>query len=373
MVPTRPAMSSASTHLSGLPKRPDPRHRRHGDRPDGRRSCLARRVAGVQRGCVVIIASVVLPALMAGCSALLLTLRWPRADPSAPRLDEASPLLRREVLQHPRLRMLLRHDVDPAVVTSATLVVEVAALVVFTACIGALLIMVETSSGLARWDACLARWGADNGSPGSTTALRGISQLGGTVGVLTIAFVGGTIEYLRRPNRALPPLLALTVLGQFAICAIVKTAVGRDRPDIRQLTGFSGDSFPSGHAAASGSHVRGGGAPRRAWSEPQDPPRVRRERNRPGGARGRQPSDARRPLDDRRACGPGPGVGMAGCLFDCIRRTSPAVRHAGRGSDRSGRSVGRGADDGGGSSRLVCRPVEGGRTRGSCHSPRRVR
>ena len=65
-----------------------------------------------------------------------------------------------------------------------------------------------------------------------------------------IAAVAGVIEYRRRPNPALPALLLLTVVGQFAIANIVKVIVSRDRPAISQLTGFSGSSFPSGHAAA---------------------------------------------------------------------------------------------------------------------------
>ena len=80
--------------------------------------------------------------------------------------------------------------------------------------------------------------------------MRDISLLGGTLGVLVIAAVAGVIEYRRRPNRAIPALLLLTVLGQFAIANLVKVLVSRDRPAISQLTGFSGSSFPSGHAAA---------------------------------------------------------------------------------------------------------------------------
>ena len=80
--------------------------------------------------------------------------------------------------------------------------------------------------------------------------MRDISLLGGTTGAVTIAVIAGVYEYRRRPNPAIPALLTLTVLGQFLIVNIIKLIVDRDRPDIRQLTGFSGASFPSGHAAA---------------------------------------------------------------------------------------------------------------------------
>jgi undecaprenyl-diphosphatase len=44
--------------------------------------------------------------------------------------------------------------------------------------------------------------------------------------------------------------LLLTVGGQFAVVDLIKWIVDRARPDIDRLTGFSGPSFPSGHAAA---------------------------------------------------------------------------------------------------------------------------
>lgn len=43
----------------------------------------------------------------------------------------------------------------------------------------------------------------------------------------------------------------LTVGGQYLIVNVVKWLVDRARPNLDRLTGFSGPSFPSGHAAAS--------------------------------------------------------------------------------------------------------------------------
>src|SRR4029077_18389318 len=39
------------------------------------------------------------------------------------------------------------------------------------------------------------------------------------------------------------------VVGQVLVVNLTKVVVDRSRPDIHQLTGFSGASFPSGHAA----------------------------------------------------------------------------------------------------------------------------
>jgi membrane-associated phospholipid phosphatase len=198
----------------------------------------------------VILASVFVPAIVAGILGWALARRWPRLDPAAPRVDSDASIVKAEVREHPRLRMLLRRHVDPATATGLVLTVAVAALAVVITAVGLLLLMVRTHSGLASWDVAFARWGAEHATHASTRALRDISLLGGTVGVIGIAGVIGALEYRRRPNRAIPALLVLTVLGQFAIVNIVKAVVDRQRPAVHQLTGFSGSSFPSGHAAA---------------------------------------------------------------------------------------------------------------------------
>jgi undecaprenyl-diphosphatase len=199
---------------------------------------------------VLVVAAVVGSAVVAGAVTMLAARRWPRLDPVAPKVDEGSKTVEAEVRQHPRLRMLLRRHIDPATATGLAVSVCLAAIAVFGLAIGFLLVMVQTHSGLAKWDLSFARWGASNATDTSTRVMKDISLLGGTAGVLVIAAVVGVLEYRRRPNRALPALLLLTVVGQFAIANLVKVLVSRDRPAISQLTGFSGSSFPSGHAAA---------------------------------------------------------------------------------------------------------------------------
>jgi undecaprenyl-diphosphatase len=139
---------------------------------------------------------------------------------------------------------------DPGVATGLALTLAVTALVVLTAAAGILLVMVRTRTGVARYDLAFAEWGADHATPGSTAVLRRLSLLGGTAGVLTVGVVVGVLEYRRLPKRALPALLGLTVVGQFAVVNIIKAIVERARPDIKQLTGFASSSFPSGHATS---------------------------------------------------------------------------------------------------------------------------
>jgi undecaprenyl-diphosphatase len=155
-------------------------------------------------------------ATAAGLVVWALVSRWPNHDPAAPRLTA-----------------------DSAV-----------AAVVGTAAAGILLFMIRTETGVAQYDLSFARWGATHATSGSTAVLRRLSDLGGTLGIVSLTVIVGSIEYRRLANKAIPALLVLTVGGQFTIVAVVKEIVDRARPDVAQLTGFSSSSFPSGHATA---------------------------------------------------------------------------------------------------------------------------
>lgn len=197
---------------------------------------------------------VILPLLAVAAAAGFLTAavvaRWPAHDPAAPRLRADSPVLQHRDGRKAQLRALWRARMDPGVATGLAFTLAVSALVLCTAAAGILLLMVRTETGLAHYDLGLAEWGAAEATPASTAVLRRLSQLGGTAGVLIVAAVVGFVEYRRLPKRALPAFVALAVLGQFAVTNAVKEIVERARPDIEQLTGFAGFSFPSGHAAA---------------------------------------------------------------------------------------------------------------------------
>ena len=176
--------------------------------------------------------------------------RWPNHDPAAPRLTVDSAVLAPEVARRARPATRWRARLDPEVLTGLALTLAVGAAVVGTAAAGILLLMIRTKTGVAQYDLSFARWGATHATSGSTTVLRRLSELGGTLGVVTLTVIVGTMEYRRLANKAIPALLALTVGGQFAVVALVKVIVDRARPDLGQLTGFSSSSFPSGHAAA---------------------------------------------------------------------------------------------------------------------------
>jgi membrane-associated phospholipid phosphatase len=109
-----------------------------------------------------------------------------------------------EVRRHPRLRALVRSRLDPATETGLLLTAALGVLVASVADVGIVAEMVHAHRGLAPYDLSFANW----------------------------------------------VLLLLVVGGQFAVTNLIKFIVDRARPAVSQLTGFSGTSFPSGHAAA---------------------------------------------------------------------------------------------------------------------------
>lgn len=172
----------------------------------------------------------------------------PSAQVDAPRVSPAR--LRDLVRSHRYLAAVLRRDVDPAAATVFVLAAAFLIVVATTAAVGVAHLLASTG-GIRGWtDDPLSRWAAAQAGGWPTAVVRAFSRLGGTFAVVTLAGLVAVLEYRRTPTKGVPVLLALVVGGQFAIVHAVKAVIDRARPDILQLTGFSGASFPSGHAAA---------------------------------------------------------------------------------------------------------------------------
>jgi len=186
-------------------------------------------------------------ALAGGVIAGLVAWRLPNFDTAAPR--ETAPTIRREVRAHAGLAAFLRSRVDPATATGLALTVALSLVLAGAIAIGALLVMVQHNAGLAHWDLSAARLGGANATNGSTQFLRTVSQLGGTPVMIGVALVAAVVEYVRTRTAAIFGFLTLVVGGQTIVTNLTKVLVDRARPDIHRLTGFSGASFPSGHAA----------------------------------------------------------------------------------------------------------------------------
>jgi len=151
--------------------------------------------------------------------------------------------------RHPRLRRFLLERRDPTTETGVLLTIAVGLVAGAILVTGVLLEMVDTNSGLARWDDAAARYGALHATPETTRLLEAITQLGSTVPVLILVATVGVVELWRHRRMTILAFLLVTVFSTMAVYNATKLIVNRPRPDISQLVGATGSSFPSGHSA----------------------------------------------------------------------------------------------------------------------------
>jgi membrane-associated phospholipid phosphatase len=180
-------------------------------------------------------------------------LGWRRSRPG---LDPTDPHLSRRTVwnwlgRHPRTASgLHEHHPDPRAAAAGLLTATGVVLAAGAAAAGVVLVMVRTRTGLARADRPLAEWAAEHATDASTEVVRFISEFGGTTFVVVGAVAVTALELVRDRRAAIPLYVGLTVGGQFGLSNLIKLIVDRARPDLSPLTGFSGTSFPSGHATA---------------------------------------------------------------------------------------------------------------------------
>jgi membrane-associated phospholipid phosphatase len=194
---------------------------------------------------LITLLTVILPGLAAGAIAF----RWPQAAPTAPKISVQQ--VKVEARRHPRLVAFTRSRLDPGPVTGLLLSAAIIVFVAGAASVALLLVMIHTNSGFARLDRSVSLFGAHHATALSTDFLRFYTQLGGALVIVPLAVIVAIIETIRQRSIAVVAFLTLVVGGQFLIANIIKSIVHRARPDFHQLTGFSGTSFPSGHAVAS--------------------------------------------------------------------------------------------------------------------------
>jgi membrane-associated phospholipid phosphatase len=193
-----------------------------------------------------VIGVVLVIATVSGIAVATVAWRLPALDPSAPKA--ATRTVRTEVATHPRLRAALRSRLDASTTTGLALSIAMVIVLGGVIAIGSLLVMVQHNAGLAHYDLSAARWGATNATPGSTRFLRDVSLLGGTPVMIAVALLVTVEETIRTRRGAVLGFVLLVVGGELILQNVTKLIVDRARPDIHRLTGFSGSSFPSGHA-----------------------------------------------------------------------------------------------------------------------------
>ena len=253
--------------------------------------------------------------LLTGGLAWLVGRPTAHADPTGPRVRTGT--VQVAVRRWPRVRRLLRRHLDPArttdvALTGASLVVVAALLAV-----GVLLIMIRTHSGLAKWDRGAAEWGAGHATATSTSILKVLTQLGGTV-------VGVGVGSSSPSWRLFAPADAVVGSSSPSSLASPHRHVTKrlvDAPGPTSIARQPGPSFPSGHARR-----RRRSAPLSRWCCSGTVVPTRHRRRRAVGIAGpcRDPGPSRRPLAqrrDRRSL-----VGWAGRGVPIARWAPPPLR-----------------------------------------------
>ena len=191
---------------------------------------------------------VVLVAVMAAVAAFLFSAVRALPDPIDPVDGERAVV--RGLGRHPKLQRFLRQRFDRH--TAGGLVLTVSLVVVFVAAlvVGLLLDMVDSSSGLASFDNAVARWGAAHADSTAVDLLRVVTYLGDTVVVLLALAATGALDFVRYRRIDVLLFLLAVIVGEKLIVNGLKEVIDRARPDVGQLVGWAGPSFPSGHAAA---------------------------------------------------------------------------------------------------------------------------
>lgn len=198
---------------------------------------------------MLVLGSTLLLGLLGGFVAWLLARRWPSVDLTAPRATSRQ--LAAEIGRHPRLAGFVRTRLDPQAATGLALTLTSAAVIVGFGAFGLILFMVRSNTGFAHFDLSASRFGAHHATHLSTHVLNVFTQLGGAVVLVPLAVIVAIAEARRPRPFSMLAFLTITVGGQFLVANLIKWAVDRARPNIDQLSsGFSGSSFPSGHATA---------------------------------------------------------------------------------------------------------------------------
>jgi membrane-associated phospholipid phosphatase len=155
-----------------------------------------------------------------------------------------------EELFRARALRFLRRRLDPEAATGLALTVALGLISAMALGFGLVSDMVASRTGLYRYDAGAADWGAEHATPTTTWLLGLVTWLGATNVVVAVTVALGALEWLRRRRLAVLTFMVMVVAGQNLIANTVKALVERERPPVPHLAPSSGFSFPSGHAAA---------------------------------------------------------------------------------------------------------------------------
>jgi len=196
--------------------------------------------------------------VVAAVGARLALSRWPSLDPAASSgaVRAVTEEVQDQEVRRGARRGFVQHRLDPQAATGLALTLSIAVVVIGGAVLAVLAFVARSNHTTLRIDRGVTNWAGTNATDLSTTVLKVLTQLGSSVGVITISIVLVIVAAVRtrhaRTRAALTTAayLAAVVIGQNVIANTLKYVVDRARPTFHPLAGFSGPSFPSGHATA---------------------------------------------------------------------------------------------------------------------------
>ncbi|HEY5103647.1 MAG TPA: phosphatase PAP2 family protein [Acidimicrobiales bacterium] len=183
-----------------------------------------------------------------GALAWFVAYRWPQAALTAPKISTEQ--VKSTAQEHRPLVAFIKSRLNPASATGLAFSAAFIVFIVGAALVGLVLFMIHTNTGFARLDRSAGLFAARHATNLSTKVLKIYTQIGGALVIVPLAVIVVTVETIRQRSVAVVVFITLVVGGQFLVADVLKSFVGRARPHFDQLTGFSGTSFPSGHAVA---------------------------------------------------------------------------------------------------------------------------
>jgi membrane protein DedA with SNARE-associated domain/membrane-associated phospholipid phosphatase len=196
---------------------------------------------------VIVIIIVVLGAVVVGA-------RWVAANYL--RLHNRVELL----LERPRIKSLreryhreiafLARRFDPRARFGLSLTLGVGVIVIFGFVFGQIFDeVIEGETGIV--DGPVLRFLAERRSPETTTIMRGLTFLGGSMVGLAIMTGAIVVDRVRTGGLRQPAFLAFCLVGALGLSPLIKLIVQRPRPELSPVIDVGGYAFPSGHATTS--------------------------------------------------------------------------------------------------------------------------
>lgn len=188
--------------------------------------------------------------LLFGLAVFLAALHYPTASGAPPPATEAAERqLVKEVVRHRWLARLLQGRMDPGTATGLALTVALAVTVVGGIAVGVLAYLMRSNQQLVDFDSSVGGWGADHATSWSTQVIQFVTDLASTPATIGVILVVAVVDYIRAPNKWIPPFLITVVVGEILLVNTVKQILDRARPEFNPITETLGPSFPSGHSA----------------------------------------------------------------------------------------------------------------------------